>query len=87
MSTDANDVSLSADQLSQLARISAAVGKPPAEVLDQLLQQFPLPAGNGIAKSRTLYEAFASDGSIGIIADGPADVSTNSKYLEGFGKS
>jgi hypothetical protein len=89
MSIDTNNFTLSAEQQLHLARISESVGKLPAEVLDQLLQQFPLPtaAANGSENPRTLYDAFAADGSIGMIKDGPTDVSTNPKYIEGFGRS
>ena len=89
MSIDTINFSLSAEQQLHLARISESVGKSPAEVLNQLLRQFPLPASaaNGSEKPRMLYDAFAEDGSIGMIKDGPADVSSNPKYMEGFGRS
>lgn len=89
MSVDFNNFTLSTEQQLHLARISESTGKSPAEVVDQLLQQFPLPttAANGSANPRTLYDAFAADGSIGMIKDGPTDLSTNPKYMEGFGRS
>jgi hypothetical protein len=89
MSINTNNFTLSSEQQLYLARISETVGKSPAEVLDQLLQQFPLPASaaNGSEKTRTLYDAFAEDGSVGMIKDGATDISTNPKYMEGFGRS
>jgi len=89
MSADVNNFTLSVEQQLHLARISKSVGRSPSEVLDQLLQQFPLPTpiAHGVEKPRTLYDAFAEDGSIGMIEEGPADVSSNPKYMEDFGRS
>jgi hypothetical protein len=88
MSVEFNSFTLSTEQQLHLARISASVGKSPGEVIDQLLDQFPIPsASEGSQQSRTLYDAFSDDGSIGLIQDGPTDVSSNPKYMEGFGQS
>jgi hypothetical protein len=89
MSTDFTNYMLSTEQQLHLARISQSLGKSPAEVLDQLLHQLPIgaSAANGSASSRTLYDAFADDGSIGLIKGGSTDMSTNPKYMEGFGQS
>lgn len=35
---------------------------------------------------RTLYDALAARGLIGCITDGPEDLSTNPKHMEGFGR-
>jgi predicted DNA-binding antitoxin AbrB/MazE fold protein len=35
----------------------------------------------------TLYESLERAGLIGCVKDAPADLSTNPKYMEGFGKS
>ena len=42
--------------------------------------------GNGVASGRTLFDAFNDDGMIGSITDAPSDLSTNPKYMEGFGE-
>ena len=34
----------------------------------------------------TLHDALAAAGLLGCIEDGPADLSTNPKYMEGFGE-
>ena len=88
MSTNFSDFALSTEQRLHLEQISAATGKSPTEVLDQLLRQFPVTTSTADRSSgrHTLYEAFADDGSIGLINDGPVDVSTNPKYMEGFGQ-
>jgi len=89
MSIDINDIALTITQRQQLAKLAEWTGKSPSELLDQLLKQFPVPAsiGNGEEGPRTLYDAFAEDGSIGMVKGGPTDVSTNPKYMQGFGQS
>jgi hypothetical protein len=83
------DISLTIEQRQRLAALCQRTGRSPSELLDQLLGQEPLPASiaNGQRAPRTLYEAFAEDGSIGLIQDGPADLSSNPKYMKGFGRS
>lgn len=89
MSVDVNEISLTVEQRQRLATLCKRMGKSPGELLDQLLQQYPMPVAdvNGQDKPRTLYDAFAEDGSIGIVKDSPTDVSSNPKYMEGFGRS
>jgi predicted DNA-binding antitoxin AbrB/MazE fold protein len=36
--------------------------------------------------AQTLHDALAAAGLLGCIPDGPADLSTNPKYMEGFGE-
>ncbi len=43
-----------------------------------------LPTGD--AQERSLYDALKARGIIGCITDGPPDLSTNPKYMEGFGQ-
>jgi hypothetical protein len=89
MSIDINDFAFTLDQRRQLAKLAESLGKSPTEVLDQLLKQHPVPlrAGSGEGKLRTLYDAFAEDGSIGMVKGDALDMSTNPKYMEGFGRS
>jgi len=35
---------------------------------------------------KSFYDALAEDGLIGCVKDAPSDLSTNSKYMEDFGK-
>lgn len=44
----------------------------------------PQPPADG--KVRTLYDALNDRGLVGFINDGPSDLSTNPKYMEGFGR-
>ena len=48
------------------------------------LSQRPATATNG--PPRSLYEALQSRGLIGCLPDAPADLSTNPRYMEGFGR-
>jgi hypothetical protein len=41
---------------------------------------------NGGKVGRTLYDALKDRGLIGFMSDGPDDLSTNPKHMEGFGK-
>ena len=66
-------------------------GKDPGELLRELVHHALL-AGkkNGSIpeneKEETLYDAFRRQGLIGCIDDLPADLSTNPKHMEGFGR-
>lgn len=44
------------------------------------------PASPKEGKPRTLYDALSERGIIGSITDAPPDLSTNPKYMEGFGQ-
>ncbi len=44
------------------------------------------PPADGVDSEKTLYDLLNEAGWIGSIKDGPADLSTNPKYMEGFGK-
>lgn len=90
MSIDPTAIELTPRQKDRLAAIAERTGKDCSTVVDELLSSVPLPAteGNGSAqtagKPRTAYEAFAAVGAIGCF-EGPPDLSTNPKYMEGFG--
>lgn len=42
--------------------------------------------GSESARRRTAYDAFREAGLIGCAPGGPSDLSTNKKYMEGFGE-
>ena len=89
MATDPSDIHLSDEQKQRLAEASDATGLSAEQLLENALRiglnktAGQLGGGNG----RTLYDAMAEDGAIGCIKGGPTDVSTNPKYMEGFGTS
>ncbi len=88
MAIDPQKIELSEAQRKQLAELAENVGKPWDEVYSYALSHYPLSQvkPDGARKGRTLYDAFAEDGLVGCL-DGPSDLSTNPKYMEGFGKS
>lgn len=58
------------------------------EVLSEALRSYrPARAkdGNG-EKQKLFYDALQESGLIGIVKDAPPDLSTNPKYMEGFGR-
>jgi len=44
------------------------------------------PATNGASSRISLHDALAKRGIIGSIKDAPADLGTNSRFMEGFGR-
>ncbi len=91
MNIDYHSIGLTTQQQLQLSMLSQRTGKSPSELLDELLAQCSAPIAKandaGNVPIPTLYEVFVADGSIGMVHGGPTDMSTNPKYLEGFGQS
>jgi hypothetical protein len=76
-----------------LAEVLEEAKRLPAEDQRRLIEELTQPAAppkedakgeNG--KVRTLYDALEARGLIGFMTDGPPDLSTNPKYMEGFGR-
>lgn len=90
MSIDPATIELTPLQKERLAAIAERTGKDYSRVVDDLLATVPLTpteengSSEEIAQPRTAYEAFADVGAIGCF-EGPPDLSTNPKYMEGFG--
>lgn len=78
---------LTAEQQAHLAGLAAQLGQPPSKVIDVALERIdPRSNATAGANSETFFEAASRLGFIGCIDDGPADLSTNPKYMEGFGR-
>jgi hypothetical protein len=79
-------IRLTSEQQETLARLSAQSGKPWQEVLGKALASFEqqIQATNGTA-TETVHAAMVRLGLLGCVTDGPVDLSTNPKYMEGFG--
>ena len=75
---------LTEQQRKLLAQRSEETGKPWNELLDELLARLPRSRPNGTTP-RSLYDALNARGMIGTF-DGPGDLSTNPKHMEGFGE-
>lgn len=68
---------------SEIRKRAKATRKKEAEIIREALEKvFVAPA-----KTQTCYELASKLGLIGMLKDAPADLSTNPKYMEGFGTS
>lgn len=90
MATESHQIQLSAEQWELLTAVSVRTGKPPESILSDALQSLDhrqTSRGANGAPSKSVYESLLEAGFIGCITDGPPDLSTNPKYMEGFGES
>ena len=79
-------IQLTRQQQETLARLAAQSGKPWEEVFHEAMTSFQMQtqSGNGDT-SETVHQAMVRLGLLGCVHDAPADLSTNSSYMEGFG--
>ena len=84
MSTDPRDIELTEEQRRLLAQRAEETGRPWNELLDELFASLPRQK-NGKGNRRSLFDALSERGMIGAM-DGPGDLSTNPKHMEGFGE-
>jgi hypothetical protein len=85
MPVDPKTISLSDAQRSTLASLSEKFGKPWSEVLADALSSYR----PSTAVNNGTYESFSDAANrLGLVGcvDGPADLSTNPAYMEGFGE-
>jgi hypothetical protein len=88
MSIDFQQIQLGDDERKLLAALADQTGKPWGEILREALSLFrskTVPRDENGNEGRSLYDALMGRGLIGCL-DGPADLSTNPKYMEGFGR-
>jgi hypothetical protein len=81
-------IELTLDQKRQIAETAERAGRPWPEVLSAALLSYRPPRvenGNG-QRQRSFYDALNEAGMIGMVKDAPPDLSTNPKYMEGFGR-
>ena len=71
-------------RVEELARVS---GMAPVDVIREALEQYEARRKNGTAPpdGETLYDRAQRADLIGCVKGAPAGLSTNSKYMEGFG--
>ncbi len=71
--------------MEELAHIS---GMAPVDVVREALEEYVARRGNGNAtdKGETLYDRAKRAGLVGCLNGAPSDLSTNPKYMEGFGR-
>ena len=87
MSQTSDPIVLTPEQQQQVAKLAERTGRPWDVVLSEALAAFQatseLNRRNG---NESFYDAATRLGFIGSVKGGPADLSTNPKYMEGFGK-
>ena len=89
MATDSNQIELNEYQRQLLASAAERLGVPWPKVFENAIA--PL-AGNSDRKEEngqpeTAYEILQRQGLIGCIDGTPPDLSTNKKYMQGYGKN
>jgi hypothetical protein len=90
MAIDPVQIMLSTDQQRRLAKLAEASGKSWEEVIDDLLANASVaqpasPTNGRSLQEKTLFEVLSERGILGCF-DGPTDLSTNPKHMEGFGE-
>lgn len=92
MVIDPSQIELTPDQRMRLAILAEKSGKEWNVLVDELLDAAPLTsrpqseANGSAAIEKTLFEVLSERGILGCF-DGPTDLSTNPKHMEGFGES
>ncbi len=89
MATDFSQLELNDDQRRLVASAAESLGLPWQEAFEQAFAPLVLPKtktdGNGLAE--TPYAIMRRHGLIGCIQGTPADLSTNKKHMQGYGRN
>lgn len=88
MATDSSQIQLSESERKELAELAERTGKPWGQVLAEALAEYRRQASQpklGGAPAGSVYDALKRSGLLGRLTGGPADLSTNPTYMEGFG--
>jgi hypothetical protein len=93
---DPTRIELTSEQRQRLALLAEHAGKDWIELVDDWLNTTPLVPSSPSAttsetngarsRAKTLYDVLSERGILGCF-DGPTDLSTNPKHMEGFGES
>ncbi|MEX0713644.1 MAG: hypothetical protein WD278_14990 [Pirellulales bacterium] len=93
MSISPDQIVLSEEQKQRLARLAEQTGRPWDEVFVDALSTFEqlslAKPQNGESRGQaaeSVYQAMVRLGLLGSVKDAPPDLSTNPKYMEGFGE-
>lgn len=86
MSISPDDVALTEEQKLYVARIATETGQPWEQVLHDALTAYRAKVDSTwVEGGESFYDAAVRLGLIGCVPGGPPDLSTNPKYMEGFG--
>ena len=87
MAESPQEIDLTAEQKARLAKLADQVGKPWPDVFDEALSAYPSTSSqHNDVQEESFYDAASRLGFIGSIKGTPPDLSTNPKYMDGFGK-
>lgn len=88
MSPSAEAIELTAEQKREIAETAARAGRPWQEVLSAALRTYRPPVASEDAgqQQKSFFDVMNEAGLLGIVKDAPPDLSTNPKYMEGFGR-
>ena len=89
MIVDPSNIELSVEQRRCLAELSEETGKPWPTVFSEALASYKTAKerASSDVPEESFYDAAVRVGLLGSIDDAPPDLSTNRKYMEGFGRS
>jgi hypothetical protein len=85
MAIDPNGIQLTDAQRQLIAGLAERQGREPQEVLAELIGPFRVRNGANAAPTESAHQVGQRLGLFGALENGPADLSTNPRYLEGFG--
>ncbi len=87
MSSIPQHLDLTPEQISLLSELTLKTCKSPQQVVEDALRQYSIEVSAVVSTGTSLYDRLAQDGLIGCLEGTPSDLSTNPKYMEGFGES
>jgi hypothetical protein len=93
MAMDHEKIELNDEDRAQLARAARQSGKPWRQLLNEVIaaittvQRASRQLQAEAVSSPSLLDRLLALGAVGIIKDGPSDLSTNRQHMEGFGRS
>lgn len=89
MSANLDPLRLTPDQLQLLTELAIATGRSAGDLMQEALAglQQRLAGPPADSQPRSAYEACVEAGLLGCLRSGLGDLSTNPRYLDGFGAS
>jgi hypothetical protein len=78
-------IELTREHQAALARLAMQSGKSWEQVLEEALASYQRDAEKANGSAESVGKAMARLGLLGCLTDAPPDLSTNPRYMEGFG--
>lgn len=86
MSVSPEQIALTAEQKQRLARLAEQTGRSWDELLADAIASLENGESTVVGTPESVYDAMVRLGLLGCVKDGPPDLSSNPKYIEGFGR-